>query len=167
VATVRAWTLRLAAADTSSGGLKRAFSHVHTGCRSPAGGAAGASGRAARPLLAAGAVLCARFRPARVLALLVGPGQPAPLALVHVHAPAGAKLLLLSRFERLGLFSGWRSTPGASGTYLQCSFLHVLCTNSDCCGQDVSSIRFSICECGSCSLRKCPRTVRGTCIRMH
>ena len=106
MATVRAWTLRLAAADTSSGGLKRAFSHVRTGWRSPAGGAAGASGRAARPLLAAGAILCARFRPAGVLALPVGPGQPAPLALVHVHAPADAKLLLLSRFQRFGLFFG-------------------------------------------------------------
>ena len=162
MATVRAWTLLLVAANTSSGGLKRAFSHVHTGCRSPVGGAAGASGRAARPLLAAGAILCARSRPARVLALLVGPGQPAPLPLIHVHAPAGAKLLLLSCFERRRLFSGWRSTPGASGTYLQCSFLHVLCTNSDCCRQAVSGIRFSICECGSCSLQKCPKAVRGT-----
>ena len=106
VATGRTWTVLLAAADTRSGGLKRPFSHVHTGCRSPAGGAAGAGGRAARLRLAAGAILCARFRPTRVLALRVGPSQPAPLALVHVHAPAVTKLLLFLRFKRFGLFFG-------------------------------------------------------------
>src|ERR1019366_10680429 len=98
-------TVPLAAADTSSGGLKCPFSHLHTGHRSLAGNAGGAGGRAAPPLLAAGAILGARFRPARVRALLVSPGQPAPPALVHVHAPAGTKFLLLSRFERFRLFS--------------------------------------------------------------
>ena len=57
---------------------------------------------AALPLLAAGTIPGARLRPA--LALLVGPGEPAPLPLVHVHAPAGAKLPLLSRFECFSLF---------------------------------------------------------------
>jgi len=103
VATVKVRTVLLAAAETSSGGLKCPFSHLHTGCRSLAGGAGGAGGGAERRQLAAGAILCAWFRPAGVRALLVGPGQPAPLALVHVHAPAGAKLLLLSRFERFRL----------------------------------------------------------------
>ena len=79
------------------------FSGSHR-CRSLAGGAAGAGGRAALPRLAAGAILGARFRPA--LALLAGPGQPAPLALVHVHAPAGAQFLLASRFECSSLCGG-------------------------------------------------------------
>jgi hypothetical protein len=45
------------------------------------------------------ASLGAWFRPAGVLALPVGPRQPAPLALVNVHAPAAAKLLLLPCFK--------------------------------------------------------------------
>ena len=102
VATAGAWTILLAAVYPSSGAPQCPFSQVQTGCRSLAGGAGGAGGRDARPVLAAGAILGARFRPA--LALLVGPGQPAPLPLVHVHAPAAAELLLAPRFKSFSLF---------------------------------------------------------------
>ena len=101
----RTWTVLVAAADISCGGLKRPVSNVYASCCLVARGAAGGAGsRAGVLLLSVGAILCARFRPAGVLALLVGPGQPAPLPLVHVHAPARAKLLLLSRFKGSSLF---------------------------------------------------------------
>ena len=101
--TAGAWTVLLAAAYPSSGAPSCPFAQVQTGCRSLAGGAGGAGGGAALTRLAAGAILCARFRPAGVLALPAGPRQPAPLALVGALAPAAAKLLLLPRFKGFSL----------------------------------------------------------------
>ena len=101
--TAGAWTVLLAAAYPSSGAPSCPFAQVQTGCRSLAGGAGGAGGRAAWPQLAAGAILCARFRPAVVLALPVGPRQPAPLTLVGALAPAAAKLCFFPRFKGFSL----------------------------------------------------------------
>jgi hypothetical protein len=102
------WTVVLAAADTSSRGLKRPFSEVYTGWGLFAGGTTGAAdSRAGLPRFAAGPILGAPFRTAFAG---VGPSHQTPLAPVHVHTPASAKLPLPSRLKRLHLLFGESST---------------------------------------------------------